>query len=102
MEKQEFVRSAIECGYDRFHPEYLLNNNLDSRTWFLELCLFQQWFRDIHFIDVEVKGIRYTGDLKSDHYQPNINGTCLYGLKKYNTYELALEAGLLEGLKLIK
>lgn len=101
MEKYDIIKLAEEKGYDRFHPEWLINNDLKPRTWFLELCLLQQWLRDEHNIDVESKGIRYAGDLKSSYYQPNLNGTCVYGLKKFETYELALESGLVEGLKQI-
>lgn len=62
--------------------------------------LLQKWLREVHHIDIEARGCRYAGDMVTDHYQPYVNGAVL-NLKKYPTYEEALEFALTEALKLI-
>lgn len=56
--------------------------------------LLQKWLREIHNIDVRVANkYRYYHLVKDQQY---------FDRKTYDTYEQALEVGLLEGLKLIK
>lgn len=62
--------------------------------------LLQKWLRDIHFIDVEPKAIRFVGDEKASYYNNYINGSMIE-MKKYNSYEEALEEGLYQALLLI-
>ena len=62
--------------------------------------LLQKWLRDIHFIDVEPKAIRFVGDEKASYYNNYINGSMIE-MKKYNSYEEALEKGLYQALLLI-
>lgn len=63
----------------------------------------QCWLRDIHEIHVEVISKKYKTKIATcipRTFKYIINGT--YSLTVYNTYEEALEEGLLQGLKLIK
>lgn len=62
--------------------------------------LLQKWLREEHKIDVEARPVRYAGDKETSYYQSYING-CVISMKKYNTYEEALEVSLFEALKLI-
>lgn len=56
--------------------------------------LLQKWLREVHNIDVRVANkYRYYHLVKDQQY---------FDRTTYDTYEQALEAGLLEGLKLIK
>lgn len=78
---------------------------LDNKNWFTAYSaptqsLLQKWLRDIHFIDVEPKAIRFVGDEKASYYNNYINGS-MVEMKKYNTYEEALEEGLYQALLLI-
>ena len=105
--KEQLVILAKTKGYNSFHTV----NREVGNGWYIELCLLQKWLREVHKINVE------------SNYLPNIQKyRCLfvpmtkkipnkikyslrskyYGNIDYNTYEEALEAGLLEGLKLIK
>jgi len=60
----------------------------------LYLCLLQKWLREIHNIDVRVANkYRYYYLVKDQQY---------FDRTTYDTYEQALEVGLLEVLKLVK
>ena len=64
-------------------------------------CL--SWLREKHNIDIIVKP--WTGDVKGTKmYTADITifGINTYKFKRHNSYEEALEEGLLEALKLIK
>lgn len=64
--------------------------------------LLQRWLREIHYIDVESRTIRYAGDDKSSGYSSYINGSITDLGNKFKTYEDALEDALVKGLNLIK
>lgn len=91
---------------------YNMNCEKEQSLWSCKLysappqSLLQKWLRDVHDLDVESKlanqnfkksyyfGIYvYNGEFRDQISQTNI---------RYNTYEEALEVGLLEALKLIK
>lgn len=63
----------------------------------------QSWLRETHEIHVEIISKKYKTKVATcipRTFKYIINGT--YSLTVYNTYEEALEEGLLQGLKLIK
>jgi hypothetical protein len=70
-----------------------------AEPWFAAptQSLLQKWLRELHNIDVESRSVRFVGDEKVSYYQPYIYGS-IVSLKRYNTYEESLEAGLFEGL----
>lgn len=83
----DLIQKACNLGFILKNKEYYL--------WEL-----QKWLRDIHFIDVEPKAIRFVGDEKASYYNNYINGSMIE-MKKYNSYEEALEKGLYQALLLI-
>jgi len=100
------VELAEEKGYNRFHPDWFINNKLEPKTWYLELCLLQHWLREIHKIIVIV---RITGDNKYFYeivyFRENINEYLKHLINDnttFDTFEQALESGLIRSLKLIK
>lgn len=65
--------------------------------------LLQRWLRETHEIHVEVISKKYKTKVATcipRTFKYIINGT--YSLTVYNTYEDALDEGLLQGLQLIK
>ena len=71
-----------------------LNNDIE---YYYKLCELQKWLREVHNIEVYVTPVKEIAD-NFKYYQWMIH-TISFGLN--NTYEEALEAGLIEGLKLI-
>ena len=65
-----------------------------------DLALLQKWLREIYNIDIESRAVRFAGDEKSSYYQPYYNGSILT-MKKFNSYEEALEEGLYQALLLV-
>lgn len=73
-------------------PNY--HNSYDDRFSAPTQSLLQKWLREVHNIDVRVANkYRYYHLVKDQQY---------FDRTTYDTYEQALEAGLLEALKLIK
>lgn len=73
---------------------YCTCNNVQLPTQ----SLLQKWLREVHNIEVYVTPVKeITNDFK--YYQWMIH-TISFGI--HDTYEKALEAGLIEALKLIK
>lgn len=65
--------------------------------------LLQKWLRENHGISLYVDWGTVLGVIKWRFELSNINTNSIYTKTKYfNTYEQAMESGLLEALKLIK
>jgi len=64
--------------------------------------ILQKWLREEHNLEVNAYGVRYTGDISVTYYTYSVNGVTQLRAYKCDTYENALEAGLLEALKSIK
>lgn len=98
------------------YPNALYTNNTAQKFTYeaTTQSLLQRWIREVHKISVEV-ALDFMEDKYGDtlYYHCNIlhsidshktvkwlGAECTY--ENYNTWEEALEAGLMEGLKLIK
>lgn len=83
---------------------YNMNDEEEQKLWSINLysaptqSLLQKWLRDEHGIDIEIEHIdRVNWCYKCGReYSDNLGG-----YQDFKTYEEALEAGLLESLKLI-
>lgn len=66
--------------------------------------LLQKWLREVHKIDVIAISVRFTGYIEIGYWTYAIKSIQPVGKQKYkfDTYEEALEQGLLKSLKLIK
>lgn len=92
----ELAKLLKEKGFiSYFNKEWKYSSKEPLRQLF-ELTELQQWLREVHNIDVES---RTEIGSNGKHYFYYIN--CLEFTKMFNTYELALQQGLLEALKLI-
>lgn len=60
MIHKNIVVLANEKGYDRFHPYHEENFKIKEETWYLELCLLQEWLRTKKDILVELHADRTT------------------------------------------
>ena len=60
--------------------------------------LQKKWLREEHKLEVNVYGVRYTGDIKATYCTYVINGVNQLHTYRYNTYEEVLEAGLFKTL----
>lgn len=65
--------------------------------------LLQKWLRDVHNVDIVSIPVRFTGHLNIGYWTYSIQGEQPVGKQKYkfNTFEQALEIGLLKALTLI-
>lgn len=105
---EELFNLSHEKGFENSTWEG--DREVSGDTWFLWMCLLQQWLRGEHKIRVYVEN-KVAGDFGFTIYIPNPDkGECIgrpwikqphYTLH-FKTYEKALEAGLLEALKLIQ
>lgn len=105
--KHKLVLLAKEKGYNRFHPAWFENNELDPETWYLEMCLLQKWLMRRRMIRVIVNHSDSTGKFNFTIYKWNGDNSIgkwerIHFIGTYAKYEQALEVGLLEGLKIIK
>ena len=78
------------------NPSYITQTNYLAPTQ----SLLQKWIRETYNIDIESRAVRFAGDEKSSYYQPYYNGSILT-MKKFDSYEEALEEGLYQALLLI-
>jgi hypothetical protein len=119
MEEQlisfETAKLAKEKGFEEFCSKAFLRGRLVSNSIMNETfgeplndivnaptqSLLQKWLRDVHQIDISIKVGLLDSISKVYIYSIPFNEG-LINWNKYNTYEEALEAGLYEGLKLIK
>lgn len=108
LAKEKGFNNAVK-GMPRYEPDGTISA---SGFWDYNLAaptqsLLQRWLREVHGIDVDVwcNASGWGVDLNKT------NGTCIKGhvldnvetdSGMFETYEEALEAGLLEALKLIK
>ena len=103
--KDKLVLLAREKGYYSFHTV----NREQGSGWFIELCLLQKWLREVHNIEVEVyREVDFADECYYNTYCVDVfNNKLSFQSKdsifteRIDTYEQALEQGLLEGLKLI-
>jgi len=63
--------------------------------------LLQKWLREDHNIDVVAIPVRFTGYLEIGYYTYMVCGTQPMKNYRFDTYEEALELGLVEALNLI-
>lgn len=64
--------------------------------------LLQKWLRCVNEIDVIVLPVRFTGYLEIGYYTYAVKGIQPVKNYRFDTYELALESALAEGLNLIE
>ena len=64
--------------------------------------LLQKWLREVKNIDVVAIPVRFTGYLEIGYYTYAVCGIQPMKNYRFDTYEEALEIGLVEGLKLIE
>lgn len=88
----------------KVHDEQNLSNDSRFPTYNAATqALLQKWLREVHNIHVTSIIAAYT----SKKFRPNVVyfssdlGVCDYMMREYDTYEEAMEAGLLEALNLI-
>lgn len=98
--EDEKVYNCGTVGYPEFTNDMESDHGFGNITPTSTQSLLQKWLREVHNIDVESRGVRYTGDSKTSYYQPYMNGSIL-AMVRYNSYEEALEIALQEALKLI-
>ena len=60
--------------------------------------ILQKWLREVHKLEVNAYGVRYTGNANSTYYTYSVNGVSQLHPYKCTTYEEALEAGLFDAL----
>jgi len=91
-------------GYNRFHTLWFEDNKLEPKTWYLELCLLQKWFREVHNIHMFIKVFKdFLKNETTFVCDPcNLTSGKSKRIAVQNTYEKALEKGLKEALLLIK
>lgn len=104
---EEFVKLAEEKGYNRFHPDWFINNKLEPATWYLELCLLQKWLREVHemWVIVTFDSITYDVSIYGKYALIPIELKSYLSIPDaycFTTYEQALEEGLKQALNLIK
>ena len=89
-----YLDSGELYAYDSGNRSARINNN--SIIYTPTQSLLQKWIREVHNIDIWVERYLREGDYfcKSTSFYDNQN--------PHKTYEEALEAGLIEALKLIK
>jgi hypothetical protein len=100
------AKLAKKKGFDISQSQmYASNGNITDKVYdFDNWCeaptqsLLQKWLREIHKKHINVQPFYYKSNFIS--WDLKIHNT--YYKDKFNTYEEALEKGLLEGLKLIK
>ena len=104
------AKLAQEKGFDvasylKYDSDLIENSNFKPHgksSWYLNITqsLLQKWLREVHNIHIWVNPIAV------DDYKYTILSTVFLKFESekfgYNTYELALETGLLEALKLIQ
>lgn len=115
--KQELIDLAIKHKFSskflyQVAYKYSTKENLRYLFWMTEL---QQWLREVYNINVESNYLPNISKYRSLYKPMNIKASDFktakdwynavdkyYGKTNYDTYEEALESGLLEALKLIK
>lgn len=60
--------------------------------------ILQKWLREVHKLEVNAYGVRYTGNANATYYTYSVNGVSQLHPYKCTTYEEALEAGLFDAL----
>jgi hypothetical protein len=55
MKQKEIVLFALKAGYDRFHPDWFVNNELSSDSWLCEITLLQKWLREYCWIHLHIE-----------------------------------------------
>jgi len=78
------------------------NNSSDDSIARPTQSLLQKWLREVHNIDVYVQPVRFTGYIEIGYYTYSVMGEIPVKNYRYNSWEEALEVGLLEGLRLIE
>jgi len=78
------------------------NNSSDDSIARPTQSLLQKWLREVHNIDVYAQPVRFTGYIEIGYYTYSVMGEIPVKNYRYNSWEEALEVGLLEGLKLIE
>lgn len=102
---EKCLESAINMtGNLYFDSDDMVNAEKNGYTTWLAptQSLLQRWLREAHSIHINIwyeKSGKFTGNLNDDC--ANVIGIALFG-EQWNTYEEALEAGLVEALKLIE
>lgn len=108
---QELLKLAKELGFISYFNKEWKYSSKESLRQLFELTELQQWLREVHDIEV-IPCPRYNSDnvlyYCYEVIKPKIcsiedlNKKMFKGIfNLYNTYELALQQGLLESLKLI-
>jgi hypothetical protein len=65
--QEELVKLAGQAGYDKFHPLWFENNKLEPKSWYIECCLLNQWFRQQLGIILWVSPMQLTVAERSGH-----------------------------------
>ena len=109
----DMVGRIAEIDYNfeevrEYYYDYETNGNILNQLNLLEVysaptqSLLQRWLREIHEIHIEITSKKYKTKVATcipRTFKYIING--VYSLTFYNSYEEALDEGLLQGLKLI-
>jgi len=104
---RKFKNSELESYNKDFHDDWVVIYTAPTQS------LLQKWLREVHKIYIEIRNYQ---EYKKDNYAHTLNFTYdsnynddsgnkigqIISRKYYDYYELALEAGLLDALKLIK
>lgn len=100
---------AADNKYSAYHPEFSDGGGkigLDHPLFNLEHIIaiaptqtsLQTWLREVHQIDVFANSVRFTGYLEIGFYTYTVMGVTPTKNYRFDTYEEALEQGLIEGL----
>lgn len=99
--KEQLIKLAKEKGFiSNIHKAISMQTN-DSLYEYLWMCELQKWLRDEHDIHVTADRVEFLETSEKGYMWIIYNQKHNAG-EELTTYEVALEKGLLEALKLIK
>ena len=106
--KEQLIALAKEKGFEARlsshnhtnlpYNKKIFNKEAINLSYYLWICELQKWLRDVQKIDIIID-VSTFGETYSSFIPNFIRGDWRSG--ECNSYEQALEAGLIEGLKLI-
>jgi len=99
--KNELIGKAYDLNFKSY---FGLMISLNENCYHLWMCDLQKWLREVHNLDVipnHYGGINFPNTCYNCYINKHLNTESKL-TQVYNTYEEALEQGLLEALKLIK
>lgn len=106
--KTELIQLAKEKEFksDLLSSEPMKYSHKEDTRYYLWMCELQRWLRNVHNIHISVEAYVDQEEFNlmwcyDTHYLLDIKRIG-YSVYEYKSFELALEAALLEALKLIK